>query len=116
MPGCYPYAPYGVRAMWSERSRHMRGGVVLGSGGKVAGLAVRFLARDMRLMSRARIHTAAPPNRSSTLGHPKVPVADRPDAFEGRCSTGLSGAHVRNADHPAQPHGFGTTLKPCACR
>ena len=76
MPGCYPY---GVRAMWSERSRHMRGGVVLGSSGKVAGLAVRFLARDMRLtgakaagvpaalapvslMSRARIHTAAPPN------------------------------------------------------
>ena len=46
MPGCYPY---GVRAMWSERSRHMRGGVVLGSSGKVAGLAVRFLARNMRL-------------------------------------------------------------------
>ena len=46
MPGCYPY---GVRAMWSERSRHMRGGAVLGSSGKVAGLAVRFLARDMRL-------------------------------------------------------------------
>ena len=112
MPGCYPY---GVRAMWSERSRHMRGGVVLGSSGKVAGLAVRFLARDMRLTG-ARIHTAAPPNRSSTLGLPRVPVADRPDAFEGRCSTGLSGAHVRNADHPAQPHGFGTTLKPCACR
>ena len=39
MPGCYPY---GVRAMWSERSRHMRGGAVLGSSGKVAGLAVRF--------------------------------------------------------------------------
>ena len=112
MPGCYPY---GVRAMWSERSRHMRGGVVLGSSGKVAGLAVRILA-PVSLMSRARIHTAAPPNRSSTLGYPSVPVADRPDAFEGRCSTGLSGAHVRNADHPAQPHGFGTTLKPCACR
>ena len=46
MPGCYPY---GVRAMWSERSRHMRGGAVLGSSGKVAGLAVRFLARGMRL-------------------------------------------------------------------
>ena len=46
MPGCYPY---GVRAMWSERSRHMRGGAVLGSSGKVAGLAVRLLARDMRL-------------------------------------------------------------------
>ena len=44
MPGCYPY---GVRAMWSERSRHMRGGAVLGSSGKVAGLAVRFLARDI---------------------------------------------------------------------
>ena len=28
VPGCYPY---GVRAMWSERSRHMRGGAVLGS-------------------------------------------------------------------------------------
>ena len=27
----------------------MRGGAVLGSSGKVAGLAVRFLARDMRL-------------------------------------------------------------------
>ena len=38
VPGCYPY---GVRASGSERSRHMRGGVVLGSGGKVAGLAVR---------------------------------------------------------------------------
>ena len=67
------------------------------------------------LMSRASIHTAAPPNRFSTLGHPKVPVADRPDAFEGRCSTGLSGAHVRNADHPAQPHGIVTTLRPWAC-
>ena len=98
MPGCYPY---GVRAMWSERSRHMRGGAVLGSSGKVAGLAVRFLARDMRLtgakaagapaalasvslMSRARIHTAGLPSQSSTLGHHRVPVADRPDAFEGR--------------------------------
>ena len=71
MPGCYPY---GVRAMWSERSRHMRGGAVLGSSGKVAGLAVRFLARGMRLTGAkaagTRIHTAAPPNRSSTLGHP----------------------------------------------
>ena len=63
------------------------------------------------LMSRARIHTAAPHNRSSTLGHPRVPVADRPDAFEGRCSTGPANAHVRNADHPAQPHGFGTTTQ-----
>ena len=110
MPGCYPY---GVRAMWSERSRHMRGGAVLGSSGKVAGLAVRFLARDMRLTgakAAGGIHTAAPHNRSSTLGHPMVPVADRPDAFEGRCSTGPANAHVRNADHPAQPHGFGTTL------
>ena len=61
------------------------------------------------LMSRARIHTAAPHNRSSTLGHPRVPEAERPDAFEGRCSTGpANNAHVRNADHPAQPHGFGT--------
>ena len=129
MPGCYPY---GVRAMRSERSRHMRGGVVLGSSGKVAGLAVRFLVRDMRLtgakaagvpaalapvslMSRASIHTAGLPNRSSTLGHHRVPVADRPDAFEGRFSTGPANAHVRNADHPAQPHGFGTTLRPWAC-
>ena len=129
MPGCYPY---GVRAMWSERSRHMRGGAVLGSSGKVAGLAVRFLARDMRLtgakaagvpaalalvslMSRARIHAAGLLNRSSTLGHPRVPVADRPDAFEGRCSTGPTGAHVRNADHPAQPHGIVTTPRPWVC-
>ena len=129
MPGCYPY---GVRAMWSERSRHMRGGAVLGSSGKVAGLAVRFLARGMRLtgakaagvpaalapvslMSRARIHTAGLLNRSSTLGHPRVPVADRPDAFEGRCSTGPTGAHVRNADHPAQPHGIVTTPRPWVC-
>ena len=129
MPGCYPY---GVRAMCSERSRHMRGGAVLGSSGKVAGLAVRFLARDMRLtgakaagvpaalapvslMSRARIHTAGLLNRSSTLGHPRVPVADRPDAFEGRCSTGPTGAHVRNADHPAQPHGIVTTPRPWVC-
>ena len=129
MPGCYPY---GVRAMWSERSRHMRGGAVLGSSGKVAGLAVRFLARDMRLtgakaagvpaalapvslMSRARIHTAGLLNQSSTLGHHRVPVADRPDAFEGRCSTGPTGAHVRNADHPAQPHGIVTTPRPWVC-
>ena len=111
MPGCYPY---GVRAMWSERSRHMRGGAVLGSSGKVAGLAVRFLA-PVSLMSRARIHTAGLLNRSSTLGHPRVPVADRPDAFEGRCSTGPTGAHVRNADHPAQPHGIVTTPRPWVC-
>ena len=115
MPGCYPY---GVRAMWSERSRHMRGGAVLGSSGKVAGLAVRFLpaaSAPVILMSRARMHTAGLPNRSSTLGHHRVPVADRPDAFEGRCSTGPTGAHVRNADHPAQPHGIVTTLRPWAC-
>ena len=111
MPGCYPY---GVRAMWSERSRHMRGGAVLGSSGKVAGLAVRFLA-PVSLMSRARIHTAGLPSRSSTLGHPSVPVADPPGAFEGRCSTGPAGAHVRNAGHPAQPHGIVTTLRPWAC-
>ena len=46
MLGCYPYV---VRAMWLGRSSHMRSGAVLGSSGKVAGLAVRFLARDMRL-------------------------------------------------------------------
>ena len=60
MPGCYPY---GVRAMWSERSRHMRGGAVLGSSGKVAGLAVRFLPAALApvsLMSRARKRTARP--------------------------------------------------------
>ena len=56
MPGCYPY---GVRAMWSERSRHMRGGAVLGSSGKVAGLAVRFLARDMRLTGAKAAGTPA---------------------------------------------------------
>ena len=60
-------------------------------------------------------HTAALPNRSSTLGHPRVSVADRPDAFEGRCPTGPANAHVRNADHPAQPHGIVTTLRPWAC-
>ena len=93
---------------------------------------MRLLARDMRLtgakaagmpaalapvslMSRASKRTAGLPNRSSTLGHHRVPVADRPDAFEGRCSTGSTGAHVRNADHPAQPHGIVTTLRPWAC-
>ena len=88
MPGCYPY---GVRAMWSERSRHMRGGAVLGSSGKVAGLAVRFLARG-------RIHTAAPPNRSSTLGHPRVPfpvqvptLISEPLRSAEQARTGLAG-------------------------
>ena len=86
-----------------------------GPAGRLLALLCVSLA-PVSLMSRARIHTAAPPNRSSTLEHPKVQVADRPDAFEGRCSTGPANAHVRNADHPAQPHGFGTTLRPCACR
>ena len=40
MPCCHPY---GVRAMWSERSRLRRLGTAPGSLGKVAVLAVRFL-------------------------------------------------------------------------
>ena len=44
--------------------------------------------------------------------HHRVLVADRSDAFEDRCSTGLAVAHVRNDDdHPAQLHGIVTTLK-----
>ena len=47
---CQAATVWGGRAMWSERSRHMRGGAVLGSREeKVGGLAGRFLARDMRL-------------------------------------------------------------------
>ena len=64
---------------------------------------------------RRRTHAGAPPNRSSTLGRHRVPAADRPDAFEDRCSTGLAVAHLRNDDHPAQPHGIVTTLKRWAC-
>jgi len=64
---------------------------------------------------RRRTHAVAPPNRSSTLGRHRVPAADRPDAFEDRCSTGLAVAHLRNDDHPAQPHGIVTTLKRWAC-
>jgi hypothetical protein len=61
-------------------------------------------------------HAAAPPNRSSrTLGRHWVPTADRPDAFKDRCSTNLAVAHLRNDDHPAQPHGIVTTLKRWAC-
>ena len=40
--------PYGVQAMWSERSRLRRLGTALGSLGKVAVLAVRFLRRVSR--------------------------------------------------------------------
>ena len=58
----------------------------------------------------ARTHAAAPPNRSSTLGRHWVPTADRPDAFKDRCSTSLAVAHLRNDDHPAQPHGIVTTV------
>jgi hypothetical protein len=43
VPCCHPY---GVQAMWSERSRHRRLGTAPGSLGKVAVLAVRFL-RDV---------------------------------------------------------------------
>ena len=64
---------------------------------------------------RRSTHAAAPPNRSSTLGRHWVPTADRPDAFKDRCSTCLAVAHLRNDDHPAQPHGIVTTLKRWAC-
>ena len=64
---------------------------------------------------RRRTHAAAPPNRSSTLGHHWLPTADRPDAFKDRCSTSLAVAHLRSDDHPAQPHGIVTTLKRWAC-
>ena len=64
---------------------------------------------------RRRTHAAAPPNRSSTLGRHWVPTADRPDAFKDRCSTSLAVAHLRNDDHPTQPHGIVTTLKRWAC-
>jgi len=129
VPCCHPY---GVRAMWSVRSRRRRLGTGPGSLGMDAGLAVDFLARGMRLtggtaagmpaavppvslIPRARIHAVASPNRSSTLGRHRVPAADRPAAFEDRCSTGPSVAHVRNDDHPAQLHGIVTTLKRWAC-
>jgi len=64
---------------------------------------------------RRRTHAAAPPNRSSTLGRHWVPTADRPDAFKDLCSTSLAVAHLRNDDHPAQPHDIVTTLKRWAC-
>ena len=56
MPCCHPY---GVRAMWSVRSRRGRLGTAPGSLGMDAGLAVRFLARRMRLTggTAAGIHT-----------------------------------------------------------
>ena len=73
MPGCYPY---GVRAMWSERSRHMRGGAVLGSSGKVAGLAVRFLARAMRL-------TGAKVGRGRGYTLPRHPIDPLPWGIPG---------------------------------
>ena len=41
VPDCYPY---GVRAMWSERSRHMRGGAVTGGRRPSWGPVVRLLA------------------------------------------------------------------------
>ena len=45
MPYCYVLGVWGASHVVGERSRHMRGGAaVLGSSGKVAGLAVRFLA------------------------------------------------------------------------
>ena len=36
--------------------------------------------------------------------------------IKDRCSTCLAVAHLRNDDHPAQPHGIVTTLKRWACR
>ena len=94
-----------------------------GSLGKVAVLAVPAAVSTnpyrrvppVGHQPRRRTHAVAPPNRSSTLGRHRVPAADRPDAFEDRCSTGLAVAHLRNDDHPAQPHGIVTTLKRWAC-
>ena len=115
---------HGVRAMWSKRSRRSRLGIAPGSLGKVAVLAVPAAAVSTNPYRRVppvghqprrRTHAVAPPNRSSTLGRHRVPAADRPDAFEDRCSTGLAVAHLRNDDHPAQPHGIVTTLKRWAC-
>eukprot|EP00964_Phaeocystis_antarctica_P069246 scaffold42038_cov73-Phaeocystis_antarctica.AAC.1 len=101
--------------MWSERSRHGRLGTGPGSLGMDAGLAMPAAVPPVSLIPRAKIHAVASPNRSSTLGRHRVPAADRPAAFEDRCSTGPSVAHVRNDDHPAQLqaslHGIVTTLK-----
>ena len=40
---------WGASDVVGEKPPYVRGGTVLGSNGKVAGLAVRFLAPDMRL-------------------------------------------------------------------
>ena len=107
VPCCHPY---GVRAMWSERSRLRRLGTAPGSLGKVPA-AVPPVGHQPRRST----HAAAPPNRSFTLGRQWVPTADRPDAFKDRCSFCFAVAHLRNDDHPAQPHGIVTTLKRWAC-
>ena len=88
MPGGYPY---GVRAMWSERSRHMRGGAVLGPREKVAGLALRFLTRDMRLTGAKAAGVTCQDTHcratqsifylGASQGQPRVPVANGPDTF-----------------------------------
>ena len=129
VPCCHPY---GVQAMWSERSRHRRlVGPPLGPLGWLpsspcvscdvadAQPVARRLAASRRApvghKPRRRTHAAAPPNRSSTLGRHWVPTPDRPDAFKDLCSTSLAVAHLRNDDHPAQPHDIVTTLKRWAC-
>ena len=74
VPCCHPY---GVRAMWSVRSRRGRLGTAPGSLGVDAGLAVRFLPAavpPVSLIPRARIHAVASPNRSSTLAAREAPV------------------------------------------
>ena len=57
MPCCHPY---GLQAVWSERSRHKRFGTGPGCLGKVAVIAVRFLSQPPchRLgISHVAVHT-----------------------------------------------------------
>ena len=97
-------------------SAHRRLGTAPGSLGKVArAVLAPCVSCDVADATSQDTHAAAPPNRSSTLGRHWAPTADRPDAFEDRCSTSLAVAHLRNDDHPAQPHGIVTTLKRWAC-
>ena len=117
VPCCHPY---GVQAMRSERSRHRRLGTAPGSLlGRLSSSpcvsCVPAAVPPVGHQPRRRTHAAAPPNQSSTLGRHWVPTADRPDAFKDRCSTSLAVAHLRNDDHPTQPHGIVTTLKRWAC-
>ena len=116
VPCCHPY---GVQAMWSERSRHTAAWDrpwVPWEGCRGPRRASQPAAvPPVGHQPRRRTHAAAPLNRSSTLGRHWVPTADRPDAFKDRCSTSLAVAHLRNDDHPTQPHGIVTTLKRWAC-